>query len=139
MLWPQTCVPQLVPWGGMQRWHQSPAKETRVPASTVVPGDHSRLLREKRVYVCVGGSIEGTGTLCAHGLYRLWSVKPPWMVLGAHLASARTPQVHAGAQPHAEHIEGGPVHQVEVEVVLKLGRIQHLERNLGDLARGLPW
>lgn len=37
-----------------------------VPASTVVPGDHLRLLREKRVCVCVGGSIEGTGTLCAH-------------------------------------------------------------------------
>lgn len=60
-------------------------------------------------------------------------------MLGAHLAGARTPQVHAGAQPHAEHVEGGPVHQVEVEVVLKLWRVQHLEGNLGDLARGLPW
>lgn len=27
-----------------------------------------------------------------------------------HLAGAGTPQVHAGPQPHAEHVEGGPVH-----------------------------
>lgn len=58
---------------------------------------------------------------------------------GAHLASARAPQVHAGAQPHAEHVEGRPVHQVEVEVVLKLWRIQYLEGNLRDLSGGLPW
>lgn len=58
---------------------------------------------------------------------------------GTHLAGAGAPQVHTGAQPHAEHIEGRPVHQIEVEVVLQLRRIQHLEGDLGDLAGGFPW
>lgn len=56
-----------------------------------------------------------------------------------HLAGAGTPQVHAGPQPHAEHIEGGPVHQVQVKVVLQLRSVQDLEGDLGDLARGFPW
>lgn len=56
-----------------------------------------------------------------------------------HLAGAGTPQVHAGPQPHAEHVEGGPVHQVQVEVVLQLRSVQDLEGDLGDLACGFPW
>ena len=59
----------------------------------------------------------------------------PWR----HLAGAGAPQVHAGPQPHAEHIEGRPVHQVQVEVVLQLWRVQDLEGDLGDLAGGFPW
>lgn len=58
---------------------------------------------------------------------------------GTHLAGAGTPQVHTGPQPHTEYVEGGPVHQVQVEVILQLGSVQDLERDLGDLARGFPW
>ena len=43
------------------------------------------------------------------------------------LRGAGRPQVHAGAQAHAQHVLGGPVHQVKVEVVLQLGGVQHLE------------
>lgn len=105
--------------------------------------DHSHLLRERRVCLCRGASKEqarcGNSVPSSVGCTTCDHSQTPWTMPGAHLASACAPQVHTGAQPHAEHIEGGPVHQVEVEVVLKLGSIQHLERNLGDLARGLPW
>lgn len=57
---------------------------------------------------------------------------------GAHLAGAGAPQVHAGPQPHAEHVERRPVHQVQIEIILQLGRVQDLEGDLGDLAGGLP-
>lgn len=45
-----------------------------------------------------------------------------------NLAGASTPEVHAGAQADRQDIERGPVNQVQVEVVLELGRIQHLMR-----------
>lgn len=55
-----------------------------------------------------------------------------------HLAGAGTPQVDAGAQAHAQHVQRGPVHQVQVEVILQLGGVQHLEGDLGDFAGGFP-
>lgn len=55
-----------------------------------------------------------------------------------HLAGAGAPQVDAGAQPHAEHVQRRPVHQVEVEVVLELWSVQNFERNFGYFARGFP-
>ena len=58
--------------------------------------------------------------------------------LGAHLAGEGGPEVDAGAQPHTQHVLTAPVHEVEIEVVLELGRVQHLERDLGDLPGGLP-
>lgn len=56
-----------------------------------------------------------------------------------YLARAGAPQVDAGAQPHAEHVQRRPVHQVEVEVVLELWSIQNFERNFGYFACGFPW
>lgn len=52
----------------------------------------------------------------------------------AHLAGAGTPQVDAGSQAHTEQVPRRPVYQVEVEVVLQLRSVQHLEGDLGDLA-----
>ena len=60
------------------------------------------------------------------------SRRPPY------LAGAGTPQVDAGAQADAEHVEGRPVHQVQVEVVLQLRGVQHFEGDLGDLPGGFP-
>lgn len=37
-----------------------------------------------------------------------------------YLAGTGAPQVHTGAQPHTEHVERRPVHQVQVEVILQL-------------------
>lgn len=47
-----------------------------------------------------------------------------------HLAVACAPQVHRGAQPNRQHVLAGPVHQVQVEVVLQFGRVQDLENKL---------
>jgi len=56
-----------------------------------------------------------------------------------HLAGARTPQVDTCTQSNAEHIQRGPVHEVEVEVVLELWSIQDFERYFGYFARRFPW
>lgn len=56
----------------------------------------------------------------------------------SHLTGACTPEVNAAAQPNGQHILGGPVDQVEIEVVLQFGRVQHFERDFGDFARRLP-
>lgn len=55
-----------------------------------------------------------------------------------HLASAGAPEVDAGSQADTEDVEGGPVHQVEIEVILQLWSIKHLEGDLRDLTRGFP-
>ena len=57
----------------------------------------------------------------------------------AHLAGAGAPQVHTGPQAHTQQVAGRPVHQVQVEVVLQLGGVQHLEGDLGDLTGRLTW
>lgn len=44
-----------------------------------------------------------------------------------HLAVAGAPQVDAGAESHGEHVLRGPVHQVQVEVILELWRVKHLQ------------
>lgn len=54
-----------------------------------------------------------------------------------HLAGAGAPQVDAGPQTHAEQVPRRPVYQVEVEVVLQLWSVQHLEGDLRDLTRWL--
>lgn len=57
----------------------------------------------------------------------------------AYLAGAGAPQVDAGAQSHAEYVQRGPVHQIEVEIVLELWSIQNFKRNFGYFARGFSW
>ena len=54
-----------------------------------------------------------------------------------YLTSTSTPQVDTRAQPHTEHVLRRPVHQVEVEVVLQLRGVQHLEWDLRDLTHSL--
>lgn len=56
-----------------------------------------------------------------------------------YLAGACAPQVNTRAQPHTEHIESRPVHQVKIKVILQLWSIQDFKGNLGDLASWLPW
>lgn len=54
-----------------------------------------------------------------------------------NLTSTSTPQIDTGAQPHTQYILRRPVYEIEIKVVLQLGRIQHLERDLGDFAYSL--
>lgn len=54
----------------------------------------------------------------------------------SYLAGASTPQIHATAQTDAEDVLRGPVHQVQIEVVLQLRSIQNLEGYPRDLAGG---
>jgi hypothetical protein len=49
----------------------------------------------------------------------------------AYLAAAGIPQVDAIPQSDSEDIMRRPIHEVEVEVVLQCGRIQHLEATEG--------
>ena len=49
-----------------------------------------------------------------------------------------TPQIDGGAEADTEGVLGRPVQEVEVEVVLQLGGVQHLEGCFGDLAGGAP-
>ena len=55
-----------------------------------------------------------------------------------YLAGVCTPQIDGGAQADTEGVLGRPVQEVQVEVVLQLGGVQHLEGRFGDLARGAP-
>ena len=55
-----------------------------------------------------------------------------------YLTGERRPEVDAGAEPHTEHVLTAPVHEVEIEVVLKLGGVKNLERDLGDLPGRFP-
>lgn len=52
------------------------------------------------------------------------------------LAGTSTPQVHARAKPDGQDVERRPVHQVKVEVILKLRCIQNLMPTYG---RWVPW
>mmetsp|Transcript_35135 Transcript_35135/g.92252 ORF Transcript_35135/g.92252 Transcript_35135/m.92252 type:complete len:214 (-) Transcript_35135:510-1151(-) len=54
-----------------------------------------------------------------------------------HLRRACRPEVYARAQPDGEHVERGPVDQVQVKVVLQRRRIQHLVWHRRDLPRRL--
>ena len=49
------------------------------------------------------------------------------MTTVAYFAAACIPQVNAIAQPNSEDIMWRPIDEVEVEVVLQSGRIQHLQ------------
>lgn len=60
------------------------------------------------------------------------------MKIITYLAGASTPEVNTTAQAHGQDILRGPVHQIQIEVVLQLWGIQNLERYPGDLAGGLP-
>jgi hypothetical protein len=46
-----------------------------------------------------------------------------------YLTCTGTPQIYATAESHGQHVLRRPIHQVEVEVVLKLGCIENLEGN----------
>lgn len=59
-------------------------------------------------------------------------VRPQIAELG-DLAAACIPQVDAIPQSDGEDIVRGPIHEVEVEVVLQCGRVQHLVGRPGDL------
>jgi hypothetical protein len=67
-----------------------------------------------------------------HGANRV--LRPQIAELG-DLAAARVPQVDAIPQSDSQDIVRGPIHEVEVEIVLQCGRVQHLVRR----ARDLPW
>mmetsp|Transcript_26655 Transcript_26655/g.84844 ORF Transcript_26655/g.84844 Transcript_26655/m.84844 type:complete len:297 (-) Transcript_26655:20-910(-) len=54
------------------------------------------------------------------------------------LARAGAPQINARAQADRENVHGGPVHQVEIEVVLQRRRVQDLEWRFCDLALCAP-
>ncbi|OLL21697.1 hypothetical protein NEOLI_004017, partial [Neolecta irregularis DAH-3] len=49
----------------------------------------------------------------------------------------RVPEEAARREADAEHVVGAPVDEVEVEVVLQVGRVEHLVRHPADDA-GLP-
>mmetsp|Transcript_22852 Transcript_22852/g.59615 ORF Transcript_22852/g.59615 Transcript_22852/m.59615 type:complete len:209 (+) Transcript_22852:1596-2222(+) len=68
---------------------------------------------------------------------RVRQIAPQVAQLG-HLGGACAPEVNARAEADAKHILRRPVHQVEVEVVLQVGGIQHFERHLRDLPGHLP-
>lgn len=53
-----------------------------------------------------------------------------------YLTRTRRPEVDAAAQPNAQHVLRRPVHEIQVEVVLQFGSVQHFERDPGDLSRG---
>jgi hypothetical protein len=55
----------------------------------------------------------------------------------AHAAVLRVPEEHRAAEPNREHVAGAPVHQVHVEVVRQLGRVQDLRRPTAP--RGAAW
>lgn len=54
-----------------------------------------------------------------------------------HFARVGRPQVDSRAETDGEHILRRPINQIQVKVVGERGRIQHLERLLGDFARRL--
>ena len=43
-----------------------------------------------------------------------------------HVAVLGRPEVHGGAEAYAQSVTTRPVHQVQVEVILKVGGVQHL-------------
>ena len=55
----------------------------------------------------------------------------PEVHAGLYLAGECVPEVHAGAQADGQQVGGGPVDQVEVEVVLQGRRVQHLRGRRG--------
>ena len=54
-----------------------------------------------------------------------------------YLARASTPEIDAWAEPYAQSVLLGPVHQVQVKVILEFRSIQDLEGNPRDLPDGL--
>lgn len=52
------------------------------------------------------------------------------------LGGAGGPQVDARPQAHGQHVLAGPVHQVEVEIILQGGRVQHLQKRGGGTRFG---
>ena len=64
--------------------------------------------------------------------------EPKINILTLYLAGEGRPKVDTGAQPNTEHVLAAPVHEVEIEIVLKLGGVKHLEGDLGDLPGGFP-
>jgi len=55
------------------------------------------------------------------------------------LAGERGPQVDTTAKADTQHILRRPVDEVEVEIVLQFGRVQHFERDSGYFSGGFAW
>lgn len=146
----------LQPPLGLQRWRTDvPLQDDTVTAAgrelLGVPGQrpHTRRVALQHRQLLAGRRVPDLheALVCAHG-HQVPPLGPAHrghrvafhreVTQPGHLAGARAPQVDAGAQAHAEHVERGPVDQVQVEVVLQLGRVQHLERDLRDLPGWLP-
>lgn len=51
--------------------------------------------------------------------------------VAAHLTGVSAPEVDAGSEPHCQNVVGGPVYEVEVEVVLQRGGIKNLHIESG--------
>ena len=110
----------------------------------IVPGHcaNATIMATKRLQQLVLGCIpdlefarvsadreEGT---VARPLYAGYTVIWPNITQLGHFAVLSGPEVDAGTEAHGQNILRGPVDQVEVEVVLKAWRIEHLERLLGN-------
>lgn len=58
---------------------------------------------------------------------RYFALQTPRII---HLAGTSAPQVNTSPKANTEDVKRGPVHQVQVEVILQLWGIQHFERYL---------
>lgn len=56
-----------------------------------------------------------------------------------YLTSACTPQINAAAQSNGQYILRWPIDQIQIEIVLQFGRVQHFEGNAWNFARRFPW
>ena len=69
--------------------------------------------------------------LCSHSeggpitgpLHTRDSIIGPNVAQLCHFAIRGIPHVNAGAKTHSEGVLGGPIHQIEVEIILQKGRI----------------
>lgn len=55
-----------------------------------------------------------------------------------HSAGLGIPHVDGVCQADTQHVAAAPVYQVQVEIILQIGSIENLERNLIDVAGLLP-
>jgi len=92
------------------RGHQGPSRH-RGPLKPKRHRAHPKLSRQRWWWTVSGNATDRTSK-----------------VYKAYLASDRTPEVAAGAEPHRQHVLRGPVHEVEVEVVLQSRGVQDLPR-----------
>ena len=58
-------------------------------------------------------------------------------VIETYLTSTSTPEVHTSTESHSQYVRVAPVHQVQVEVILELRRVQHFVGHSWDLPQRL--